>query len=412
MRLLFLTNRYPPHMTGGYEVVTQLVADGLRERGHEVDILTSVYGVKRKLVEGNVYRLLHQTWDSSQPHRLAWWEIADLLEARRLIRRRRPDCIWIWGGLGLFPSLLKEIARLEIPLVYDIHDIWLSGTLKFAREWAAFWQTSGSGLLNQVMKPWVRNSLALFHPSAFKRVEAGDLKLENAVFVSHAEEELNRSHGFVFRHHTVIHNGVDTRKFYPKKKRSSDEKLKALFVGRLVESKGVHIALQAISDLVDRGRAQIRLTIAGVVAPPFEYYDSLKKFIAEHQLEPHVGFIDPVGNEAMPDIYQDHDVLVLPSHKEGFSMVILEAMACGLVVVGTTVGGNAEVLRDGENSLTFPVDDAEALANQLGRLMEDEALGKRLSDSGKSLVQETFTLQHMVQERETFLLGRIKGPLA
>lgn len=392
--------------------MTQLVAEGLRKRGHEVDILTSVYGVKRKVVEDNVHRLLHQTWDSSQPHRLAWWEVSDLLETRRVIKRRRPDCIWIWGGLGLFPSLLKEIAGLDIPLVYDIHDVWLSGTLKFAREWTGFWHTSGRGLLNQLMKPVLRRSLALFHPSAFGRVEADDLKLENAVFVSHAERELNRSKGFVFRNHTVIHNGVDTQKFYPKKRPSPAKQLKALFVGRLVEGKGVHTALQAIGHLVDKGKAQIRLTVAGVVAPPFEYHESLKKFIAEHDLQRHVEFIDPVGNDVMPDIYNDHDVLILPSHKEGFSMVILEAMACGLVVVATTAGGNAEVLRDGENGLTFPVDDAPALASQLERLMEDETIRKRLSDSGKLLVQEKFTVQRMVEEREAFLLGLVKGSMA
>jgi hypothetical protein len=73
MRLLFVSNRYPPHLTGGYEVVAQLVADGLRKRGHQIDILTSIYGVKQKVVEDNVHRLLHLTWESPQPQRLAWW---------------------------------------------------------------------------------------------------------------------------------------------------------------------------------------------------------------------------------------------------------------------------------------------------------------------------------------------------
>jgi glycogen synthase len=403
MRLLFLTNRYPPHLTGGYEVVTQLVAEGLRKRGHEIDILTSVYGVKGKVVESNVYRLLHQTWGSHQPHKLAWWEVTDLLETQRLIKQRRPDCIWIWGGLGLFPSILKEVAKLDIPLIYDIHDVWLSGALQFAQEWQSFWQSSGRGISSRALKPLLKNSLSLIHSSAFKPVAVSALKLNCAVFVSEAERELNRSKGFVFSKSAVIYNGVDVRKFSPKRERHSAKGIKALFVGRLVESKGLHSALQAMHHLINEKKYQITLSIVGVVAPPFEYYESLKSFIVEHHLEKHIEFIEPIGNEAMPDVYNEYDLLILPSHKEGFSMVILEAMACGLVVVATTVGGNAEILRDEENSLTFPVGDSTALAQQIGRLIEEPDLRRRLSGNALSLIRERFTLEKMVEQRESFL---------
>jgi glycogen synthase len=407
MRLLFVTNRYPPQMTGGYEVVAQLVADGLRKRGHQVDILTSVYGVKRKVVEGHVHRLLHLTWESPQPHRLAWWEVADLLETRRLIKQRRPDCIWIWGGLGLFPSLLKELEDFDIPMVYDIHDVWLNGTQQFAQDWAAFWQSSGRGILNKVFKPLLKHSLSLLHPSALKPVSISALKLHRAVFVSEAERVLNQSKGFVFAKSTIIYNGTDSLKFFPASERSCETGIKALFVGRLVESKGVHIALQAIRHLVNEEKKPVTLSIVGVVAPPFEYYESLQSFIAEHHLQPHVEFLEPLGNEAMPEVYREYDILILPSHKEGFSMVILEAMACGLVVVATTVGGNAEILREGENALTFPVDEATALAHQIGRLIDEPALRRRLSANAASLIGERFTLEQMIEQRERFLLETI-----
>jgi glycogen synthase len=409
MRLLFVTNRYPPHLTGGYEIVAQRVADGLRRRGHQVDILTSVYGVKRKVVEDHVHRLLHLTWDSPQPHRLALWEVTDLLETRRLIKRRRPDCIWIWGGLGLFPSLLKELAKLDIPLVYDLHDVWLSGTLQFAQEWADFWQSSGRGILNRVFKPLLKSSLSLLHASALKPVSASALKLRRAVFVSEAERTLNQSKGFVFAKSRVIYNGVDGKTYFPAAERSCETAIKALFVGRLVEGKGAHIALQAIQHLVNERKQPITLSVVGVVAPPFEYYESLKSFIAEHHLQAYVEFLEPLGNEAMPEVYNRYDILILPSHKEGFSMVILEAMACGLVVVATTVGGNAEILREGENALTFPVDDPAALAHQIGRLIDDPRLRSRLSANASSLISERFTLEQMVERRERFLLETVEG---
>jgi glycosyltransferase involved in cell wall biosynthesis len=330
--------------------------------------------------------------------------VTDLLETRRFIKQCRPDCIWIWGGLGLFPSILKELEQFDIPLVYDIHDVWLSGTLQFAEEWAAFWQSSGRGRLNRLFKPLLKQALSLLHASALKPVSIGALKLHRAVFVSEAERVLNQSKGFSFAKSTVIYNGTDSLKFFPKQERHSARRIKALFVGRLVESKGVHIALQALRQLVNERQKQITLAIVGVVAPPLAYYESLKSFIAEHQLREQVEFLEPVGNEAMPEVYNQYDILILPSHKEGFSMVVLEAMACGLVVVATTVGGNAEILQEGENSLTFPVDDASALARQIERLIDDPVLRKRLSANAASLISERFTLEQMIEQRQGFLL--------
>ena len=78
----------------------------------------------------------------------------------------------------------------------------------------------------------------------------------------------------------------------------------------------------------------------------------------------------------MPRVYADHDVFVFPSiWEEPFSIGLLEAMACGQAVVGTTTGGSAEILVDGVNSLVFPPGDPRRLARQVKRLFDFRSVG-------------------------------------
>ncbi len=81
-----------------------------------------------------------------------------------------------------------------------------------------------------------------------------------------------------------------------------------------------------------------------------------------------------------------------------------EAMAAGLVVVGTTTGGTREILREGETGLTFAPEDADGLADQLAVLITNPELGCRLAQAGRQSVLENFTLDRMAQQIEDYLL--------
>jgi len=113
----------------------------------------------------------------------------------------------------------------------------------------------------------------------------------------------------------------------------------------------------------------------------------------------------PVSKDEMPAIFQQFDALVFPSiYEEPLARVTQEAMAAGLVVVGTTTGGTGEILRDGETGLTFAPEDAEGLAEQVNRLIVDPYLFCRLAQAGRQTVLENFTLDKMVNEIEAYLV--------
>lgn len=97
----------------------------------------------------------------------------------------------------------------------------------------------------------------------------------------------------------------------------------------------------------------------------------------------------------IPDLLAALDIFVLPSHSEGVSLALLEAMGMGLPVIATAVGGLPEVVADGVNGLLIPSQDPEALAQALARLLDDPALAKKLGENARRQVEENFSLERL-----------------
>jgi glycosyltransferase involved in cell wall biosynthesis len=115
-------------------------------------------------------------------------------------------------------------------------------------------------------------------------------------------------------------------------------------------------------------------------------------------LEGHVRFL---GNRAdVPDLVRASDLFVHPSHEEGFSNAILEAMAGGLPVVACEVGGNPEVVRDDVTGLLVPPRDPERLAAAMRGLLDDGEKRRRMGEEGRRRASEEFPLDRMVKEME------------
>jgi glycosyltransferase involved in cell wall biosynthesis len=95
------------------------------------------------------------------------------------------------------------------------------------------------------------------------------------------------------------------------------------------------------------------------------------------------------------------DIFVLPSRSEGFSNAIIEAMAAGLPVVATTVGGNAEAVEDGVTGFLIPPEDSLALAAAIALLVSDPSLANTMGMAGKAVVFKRFTTEAMMHRITT-----------
>lgn len=156
--------------------------------------------------------------------------------------------------------------------------------------------------------------------------------------------------------------GVDTSILKPVKKQNDAPKL--LYVGRILELKRIHLGIVAIKQLKDRVHPESHLKIIGPVSSKL-YFESLQKMINELGLEKNISFLGPVQYDLLPSYFQEANLLILPSFKETFGMVMIEAMACGTPVAGMRcAGGPSEVISNGyDGIISTPEDYSEDIVN-------------------------------------------------
>lgn len=161
--------------------------------------------------------------------------------------------------------------------------------------------------------------------------------------------------------------------------------VKLLSVGRLDPEKGLTDLITAAHELIERRGIAFTLTIVGTGSEQ----DQLKREVSRVGLDEHVHFPGyvPYGPELLR-LYRESDVFLLPSFTEGCPQVLIEAMACGVPVIATRVGGIPHLIRDGQNGLLVDPANARQLAGAVRRLVEDRDLRDSLIENGLATARE------------------------
>jgi glycogen synthase len=411
MRILFLSNFFPPARPGGYTQWCHEVAERLARRGHTIEVLTSCYELeKAPAAEPKIHRLLHLEGDLAYYRPLDFftkWKKQhreNLVFLEQTVRNFAPDLIFVWGMWALSKAL-PALAEKWLPgqVVYYLSDYWPSASDMHT----AYWQSPARRWQTQVTKRVLgRVAMSMLAREAAQ----SELRLERVICVSARVRELLVAAGLPLQHARIIHGGTDMERFPDHRKRdSASGHMKLLYAGQLVRHKGVHTAIGAVAKLVNKRKINnITLTVVGSGHPDYEAF--LRDLVHRESLGDFVLFHPPVSKDDMPAILRQFDILVFPSiYEEPLARVTQEAMASGLVVVGTTTGGTEEILRDGKTGLTFAPDDEEGLAKQISRLVTDPDLCCRLAQAGHQIVLEHFTLDKMVNEIEAYLVDCFAG---
>ncbi len=185
--------------------------------------------------------------------------------------------------------------------------------------------------------------------------------------------------------------GVDPRVFTPGPARARARVIG--YVGRLVEEKGVGDLLEAVAGL--SGDWELRLVGSGPLAA------AIPARATALGIGPRVTLAGAIPSTQMPEALRALDLLVLPSRtrpnwKEQFGRALVEAMACGVPVVGSSSGEIPHVI--GDAGLVVPEGDVQALRQALGRLLEDADLRRALAAAGRQRVLAHFTQQRIAQQ--------------
>ena len=355
MRALLLNYEYPPR-GGGAGVATQALARGLAARGVTVDVITAgerdecrseVLWDGHAAEEGllTVYRV--QSRRTGVHEAGLGGAFSYLRSALPLVRARlrdeHYDIVHVFFSLPT-GAMLPLLALGDTPLVvslrgsdvpgYDPHHRILERTHRLLRPLTRWiWRRA-----DRVVA--VCESL-------------GRLALRT-------EPDLRYS---------VIPNGVDLARFRPsaRGRSRSARKVRCLAVARLVERKGLGDLIEAIASM-ERGRVELVILGSG----PDER--RLKDLAARLGVGEDVVFAGSVGRSEIPARYRDADIFTLASWEEAFGNVFAEALASGLPIVGSTVGGIPELVEHGVNGFLVPPREPRALAAAIRLLVENPEL--------------------------------------
>ncbi|MFI5331180.1 MAG: glycosyltransferase [Desulfobaccales bacterium] len=190
----------------------------------------------------------------------------------------------------------------------------------------------------------------------------------------------------------LVRNGIDPERFRPAPHAAGTPPL-VLAVGRLVETKGFHLLIEACARLRQEGK-DCRCLIVG--EGPEE--ERLQKLVVDLGLADRVELPGRLQPEALLPLFRSADLLAMPScvrqhDQDGIPTVLIEALAMEIPVVATRVSGIPELVRDGDTGLLVEPDDPAALAAALARLLADPGLGRRLAAAGRKLVAAEFNSQ-------------------
>lgn len=379
MRVLVVTNMYPPHHYGGYELSCQDMVRRFAAAGHAVNVLTSDITVDGAAGEAAgpeaVWRELRMYWDdhvllSPACHERLAIERGNQKALQRAVGHARPDVVSVWNMGALSLGLLTTLGRMGLPVVYVLGDDWPV----YAQVLDA-WSRLFRGRRGRIAAPvaaWLTGV-----PTAMTDFT----KLGPCLFMSDSMRQLVRERsGLSVPRGAVVHAGVDSSDFpirpadAPVASRPWAGRL--LYVGRIDERKGVDTAIRALPDLDDS-----RLRVVGRGDSSF--------LLRLHQIADEAGVSDRVEFAVLPRAelaaeYRAADALLFTSvYREPFGIVPLEGMACDTPVVATGVGGSAEYLEDGTNCLLYDPGDAAGLAASVRRLATDPPLRNRLVHGGR-----------------------------
>jgi glycosyltransferase involved in cell wall biosynthesis len=301
---------------------------------------------------------------------------ADLLRRfAKIFKENRFDLIH--ANHAQMPDLLLRILRPNLPIITTVHT-----TIDSQRMGTATSKLRMNDLERSEKMTFI--ALPLLHVIEREYLRRGS----NVIFVSNYIRQLYLESYSQPKVSQVIHNGVDHLRFRP---RQSEECLEhfpqfagmdnvILFSGRMIALKGLNVIIEAFSQI--RKKIDAHLVLAGTGKT-----DAWKRMLRERDVpEDEYTFLGKVPYQEMPWLYPLASVFVLPSYSESFPMTILEAMACGVPVVASMVGGIPEMVRaDIDGKLVLP-GDPKALYDGLLQVLADPMRANKLASNARERV--------------------------
>jgi glycogen(starch) synthase len=382
LTICLLSKEYPPDDFGGVGRLTADFASEFAARGHEVHVVTESRDIGRVDFERGVW-----------VHRLELGEplVAELAD------------VPIGANLGLVRAMYGEVSRIHERGTVDlvVGALWLAQGLMCSldpRFATVLLLESGTRTITDFHPSWeaaphIRELIAL-EGALFRN--ARHLHAISRDILSTVQAQYGSTDAEAF----VIPLGRHDDRARFRRQRAASAPLRVLFVSRLERRKGVDVLLPVAARLV-RAYPHVEFVLAGKDTENTELGETYtaafrREFGNDREVMSRVKFSGWLSEDELGQAYADADVFCLPARYESLGLVVIEAMSFGLPIVTSDVGGLAEIVEPEESGLLVPVEDASALEAALRRLIDDEALRRRLGERARRVFEERFALARTI----------------
>lgn len=428
MNITFVAHSFPPMHLGGVATYTYGVAQALRARGHEVQILCADDWAAEDLANSTTILTEDRDVDGLATHRLRFnalattaypplndvWNPGVEQYARVYFAAQHPDVIHVTGWVGLSPSIIAAAQHAGIPVVLTLTDYGLicptanllrgNGDLCTGRKdgiecLGCTWGTKGT------IYRWFQQFPSWLRPALVKIFKSVDVR-SRALALAFAVEQRNRLYPQLlsnvdyvvspsrFLRQIFVDSGIiaaekihyqahghDVQAALPGRDKTPAPGLRFAYLGRIVPYKGVHLLIAAFNQLAPHYRAELHLY--GNVDEIPAYGLELRALAQDN---PAVQFRGRFDHHRIGQVLADTDVLVLPSTcYENAPVVLAEAFASHTPVIATNLGGMSEVVQHGKNGLLFERGDVLDLARQMQRLVKEPGLMEQMKNEETSV---------------------------
>ncbi len=378
MKVLYIVTAYPRREN---DVITPWLVETIRRlqsQGVAITVFTSAYaGLKDQVILGTPvkrFRYFFARWE-----RLTHDETAIDRVQRGLLNKLLAVCYLIAGSIGIIRLCQKEkfdIIHIHWPLPHFLFG-YLASRICRAPTVISF---HGAELMA------VKHRLKILRPFLRWAIAKSDRITANSTHtVKGIQEILSRPVAII-----PFGAGFALPKTTPLASPPAESK-HILFVGRLVERKGVRYLIEATALLIRDLPVKLHIVGAGPELLP------LQQLTRQLGLEDTVIFHGQITTEELNQQYQNCDLFVLPAvvdskgDTEGLGVVIIEALSYKKPVVASAVGGITDLIIDQKTGLTVPPGDPKSLAEAIRKLLTDQQLAERLAESGYEHIQENYS---------------------
>jgi glycogen(starch) synthase len=377
LRILVITNLYPPQVLGGYERSIADFARLLQHCGHTVLVLTSdtpQFSASHTSLypDPPVERclLLMGEWSDQGAHLFDQQRVADVMQTNQ--------------------AILKHHLDQFQP------DVCLAGNLRFVQL-----EAEGMALLLSHQVPvahYLMNAQADYAPQHTPRSPLYRL-ITCSDWVTASLQTL----GYPAATAQTIYPGADVDAFYQAELPPRD-RLRIAYASLVAHYKGADVLVEALSLLHAAG-IEFTATIAGGTFQP-EFVEALKQFVESEGLQESVHFPGALSRQELIQLYKTHNVLVFPSRfNEPFGISQIEAMAAGLTLVTSGTGGAKEIIAEsGNDGLIFESENPFDLADSLSSLPTDPARWSAIASTGQQRAMSKFSQAKAVDKLEAIFL--------